>query len=50
MEEDAGTISEIKSKLDRLNKNQIKYEHLHEELIASGEPQISTTDLIVEVC
>ena len=60
MEEDAGTISEIESKLDRLNKNQIKYEHLHEELIASGEPQISTTDpdsrsllvqgQVVEVC
>ena len=58
--EDAGTISEIESKLDRLNKNQIKYEQLHAELIASGEPQISTTDpdsrsllvqgQVVEVC
>ena len=43
-QEDAGTISEIESKLDRLNKNQIKYEQLHAELIASGEPQISTAD------
>lgn len=37
-------IKDIKQKLARLKENKIRYELLHEELAASGEPQISTTD------
>lgn len=59
-QEDAIKIEEIEQKMERLTKNQIKYEQLNKTLIASGEPQISTTDpdsrsllvqgQVVEVC
>ena len=37
-------LSGIQEKLERLKKHQLKYEALQQELEASGEPQISTTD------
>lgn len=38
------TITNIQQKIARLKQNKIKYDLLEEELKASGEPQISTTD------
>jgi radical SAM protein with 4Fe4S-binding SPASM domain len=43
-ENHATELSNIQEKLDRLKKHQLKYESLREELVATGEPQISTTD------
>lgn len=43
-QEDAIKISNIQQKIERLKKNKLKYELLEEQLKASGEPQISTTD------
>lgn len=37
-------LKNIQQKIDRLKNNKIKYELLEEQLKASGEPQISTTD------
>jgi hypothetical protein len=37
-------IKNIQQKIERLQKNTIKYELLEEALKASGEPQVSTTD------
>jgi transposase len=37
-------IKSVKEKLERLRKHKIKYEQLQEDLSASGETQISTTD------
>jgi transposase len=37
-------ISKIQEKIARLQTNKIGYELLQEKLVASGEPQISTTD------
>lgn len=37
-------IKNIPQKLERLQKNKLRYELLEEKLKASGEPQISTTD------
>ena len=37
-------INNIQQKIERLKQNKIKYELLEEELKASGEPQVSTTD------
>ena len=38
-------ITKIQEKIERLKKNKIRYELLEEKLKASGEPQISTTDV-----
>lgn len=37
-------IKNIQQKIERLKKNKIRYELLEEQLKASGEPQVSTTD------
>jgi Transposase DDE domain len=37
-------VTNIQQKIERLKQNKIKYELLEEQLKASGEPQISTTD------
>lgn len=37
-------ITNIQQKIERLKQNKIKYELLEEQLKASGEPQVSTTD------
>ncbi len=37
-------ITNIQQKIERLKQNKIRYELLEEQLKASGEPQISTTD------
>ncbi|MBL0343649.1 MAG: transposase [Bacteroidetes bacterium] len=59
-EENASQLSDVTEKLDRLKKNKLKYTRLKKQLVASGEPQISTTDpdsrsllvqgQVVEVC
>lgn len=59
-EEDDIKVQEIEKKLVVLQEHQLKYEKLEQELIASGQPQISTTDpdsrsllvqgQVVEVC
>jgi transposase len=38
------TVTKIQEKIERLKKNKIRYELLEEQLKASGEPQVSTTD------
>jgi transposase len=38
------SIKNIQEKIERLKQNKIKYELLEEQLIQSGEPQVSTTD------
>ena len=43
-QENSTTITNIQQKIARLQQNKIKYELLEEQLKASGEPQISTTD------
>lgn len=43
-QENSTTITNIPQKIARLQQNKIKYELLEEQLKASGEPQISTTD------
>jgi transposase len=43
-QEHSPAIKDIEDKLARLKKNKIRYELLEEQLQASGEPQISTTD------
>jgi transposase len=43
-EEDTVQVKNIEEKIARLQINKINYEILREELIQSGEPQISTTD------
>jgi transposase len=37
-------ITNIQQKIERLKQNKIKYEFLEQQLQASGEPQVSTTD------
>lgn len=59
-EEDATELQDVESKITRLKQNKIKYKKLKKHLVASGEPQISTTDpdsrsllvqgQVVEVC
>lgn len=59
-QEDELKISGIKEKIERLKTNKLKYESLSAQMIASGEPQVSTTDpdarallvqgQVVEVC
>ena len=44
IQENPISIKNIQQKIARLKQNKIKYELLEEELKASGEPQISTTD------
>jgi len=44
IKENPVSIRNIQQKIDRLKNNKIKYELLEEQLKASGEPQISTTD------
>jgi transposase len=44
VKENSASIKNIQEKIERLKKNKIRYELLEEQLIASGEPQISTTD------
>ena len=44
IQENPVAIKNIQDKIDRLKHNKIKYELLEEQLKASGEPQISTTD------
>lgn len=58
--EDVIKVANIQEKIERLNKNKIKYEALQEQLLNSSEPQVSTTDpdarallvqgQVVEVC
>ena len=43
-QENTTTITNIQQKLARLKQNKINYELLEEQLQASGEPQVSTTD------
>lgn len=43
-QENSTTITNIQQKIARLQQNKIKYELLEEQLKASGEPQVSTTD------
>jgi transposase len=43
-QENSTTITNIQQKIERLKQNKIKYEFLEQELQASGEPQVSTTD------
>jgi transposase len=43
-QENSTTITNIQQKIERLKQNKIKYELLEQELQASGEPQVSTTD------
>jgi transcription elongation factor Elf1 len=45
LQENTTTISNIQEKIERLKQNKIKYELLEAELKASGESQISTTDV-----
>lgn len=44
VKESPATIQNIQQKVERLKGNKLRYELLEENLIASGEPQISTTD------
>lgn len=44
IQENPIAIKNIQQKIARLKQNKIKYELLEEELKASGEPQVSTTD------
>lgn len=58
--ESQARIQNIQQKIARLEQNKLRYELLEEKLKASGEPQISTTDIdsrallvqgqVVEVC
>ena len=43
-QENSTTITNIQQKIARLQQNKIKYELLEEQLKASSEPQVSTTD------
>ena len=43
-QEKNSSISNIQQKIARLQQNKLRYELLEEQLQASGEPQISTTD------
>ena len=43
-QENTTTITNIQQKLARLKQNKINYQLLEEQLQASGEPQVSTTD------
>lgn len=43
-QENTTTVTNIQQKIARLHQNKIKYELLEEQLKASGQPQISTTD------
>jgi len=59
-QEEVLKISGIKEKIERLKTNKLKYESLSTQMLASGEPQVSTTDpdarallvqgQVVEVC
>jgi transposase len=59
-QEDPIKITGITEKIERLKKNKLKYESLSEQMTATGEPQVSTTDAdarallvqgqVVEVC
>lgn len=59
-QENTTTLTNVQQKIERLKQNKIRYELLQEQLQASGEPQISTTDpdarallvqgQVVEVC
>ena len=42
--ENSVKITKVQEKIERLQKNKLRYEVLEEKLKASGEPQISTTD------
>ena len=44
VQENNTTITNIQQKIERLKQNKINYELLEEQLNASGEPQVSTTD------
>jgi transposase len=44
LQDNTTAITNIQQKIERLKQNKIKYELLEEELKASGEPQVSTTD------
>ncbi|GAA4072708.1 IS1182 family transposase [Flavobacterium cheonanense] len=44
IQENPVAIKNIQQKIERLQQNKIKYELLEEQLIQSGEPQVSTTD------
>ena len=43
-QENSTTVTNIQQKIARLQQNKINYQLLEEQLKASGEPQISTTD------
>ena len=43
-EDNYAKITKIQEKIERLKTNKIRYELLEEQLKASGEPQVSTTD------
>ena len=43
-QENSTTLTNIQQKIARLKQNRIRYELLEEQLQASGEPQVSTTD------
>jgi transposase len=43
-QENSTTLTNIQQKIARLKQNKIRYELLEEQLQASGEPQVSTTD------
>ena len=43
-QENTTTLTNIQQKIARLKQNKINYELLEEQLQASGEPQVSTTD------
>ena len=44
IQENPISIKNIQQKIERLKQNKIKYELLEQQLQASGEPQVSTTD------
>jgi transposase len=44
-EEDSIKITNIYEKIERLKKNKLNYESLASQMVASGEPQVSTTDV-----
>ena len=43
-QENSTTVTNIQQKIERLKQNKINYELLEEQLKATGEPQVSTTD------
>jgi transposase len=44
VQENSTAITNIQQKIERLKQNKINYELLEEQLKATGEPQVSTTD------